>query len=80
MRMTIDNPVTVEQAVAYVDNLGNLFCVGCYHRYLPESFTRVGVESVASGDHCDRCGADMSQSVELVDGMATLEHFTCKIF
>lgn len=69
-------PRTVEQAACYVDTLGYVLCAACYHSGVDRPCER----SRDCSGNCDRCGALLAHSIELVDGMAWIEHPMCKIF
>lgn len=73
---TTYEPRTVEQAACYVDTLGYVLCTACYHSGVSRTYER----SRETYGTCDRCGALLAHSIELVDGWLTIEYTTAKIF
>lgn len=69
-------PRTVEQAACYVDGLGYVLCAACFHAGTDRPHER----SRDVYGNCDRCGAILSTSIELVDCWIVIEHPVCKVF
>jgi hypothetical protein len=68
-------PRSVERHVAYIDRLGYAFCACCYH-----TASCGPCEPSQDTGACDGCGSSLQHSIEVVDGMALVEHTPARIF
>lgn len=85
--------VTYERKRAYAHIFGwghAAWCTQCWHAdpppaeiaepFDPSSSVFIDGEWRSRVLHCAQCGVDLTQSIEIVEAWAEVEHFTCKIF
>jgi hypothetical protein len=74
-------PSQHEETAGYVCSLGYFYCCTCKDK-VSRPVQRVPADSMPDDTRCDwpGCGKPIAESVEVVSGLVTIEHFACKVF